>query len=106
LEGSFEADNEICEAREPAPEDNCSGWRVVSSGEVATEAGDPKFDSKSGNFAIFNFLLPFFSTTYWTALTSFRNDPRLHLIRPSPVPTAATANRENLYSSLHEETPS
>jgi hypothetical protein len=40
LEGSFEADNEICEAREPAPEDNCSGWRVVSSGEVATEAGD------------------------------------------------------------------
>ena len=24
----------------------------------------PKFDSKSGNFAIFNFLLPFFSMTY------------------------------------------
>lgn len=28
------------------------------------------------------------------------------LIRPLPVPTAATANRENLYSSLHGETPS
>lgn len=40
LEGSFEADDDICEARESAPEDNCSRWRVVSSGEVAAEAGD------------------------------------------------------------------
>ena len=40
LEGSFEADDEICEARESAPEDNCSRWRVVSSGKVAAEAGD------------------------------------------------------------------
>lgn len=39
-------------------------------------------------------------------LQRFRNDPRLHLIRPLPVPTAATANREKLYSSLHGETPS
>jgi hypothetical protein len=40
LESSFEADDEICGARESAPEDNCSRWRVLSSGKVAAEAGD------------------------------------------------------------------
>lgn len=32
-----------------------------------------------------------------------RHNPGLHLIRPLPVPTAATANRENLQCSLHGE---
>lgn len=35
-----------------------------------------------------------------------RHDPRLHLIRPLPVPTAAAASREKLQCRLHGETPS
>ncbi len=35
-----------------------------------------------------------------------RHDPRLHLIRPLPVPTAPTASREKLQCRLHGKTPS
>ena len=34
-----------------------------------------------------------------------RHDPGLHLIGPLPVPTDATANRENLQCSRHGENP-
>ena len=31
----------------------------------------PKFDSKSGNFAIFNFLMPYFSMSYCPRASCF-----------------------------------